>query len=95
MNTVTKMKKMLELLKATKYDLTQVEEALKTAKGYRYESLYEQEFKLSMDISGIYGDMQILSEQFTPETQFEIKRIMKEASTVFCPVVIEIKRSNK
>lgn len=95
---VERAKKLLDELVVTKAYLEQVGDKLKELEkiteenAEMWEELYEKEFDLSMKLSGIHGDLEIIARrQMTDLNEFQLKRVIQEANKVYQPLTVEIK----
>lgn len=82
MNAVIEMRNLVEQLKLTKSEFDRV--SLEVENGTADEAMFEKEFKLVMELSGITGDIDLIMNRFlTPENEFQLKRLKQEADKVF------------
>ena len=97
MDEIERVRHYLEQLSDIKDKLNQVSAKLEELKvnnkieTKEYVRLYEKEFELSMSLSGIHGDINILLDKAaTKDNSFVIKRLRQEADKIFFPVYLEV-----
>lgn len=97
MAPIDKAKHYLEQFKDLKDRLDQITNKLAAMRdssdvdANEYERLYEKEFEISITLYGLYEDIQkILDYAKTNDNEFIIRRLKKEADTIFKPIIVEV-----
>lgn len=97
LDVVENLKTLLDKLIITNAYLDNVEKELKrleeiTEKNASdWEDLYEKEFELCMEMNGLHSEIQRLAKKIeTPETKFQVRRILQEANKIYKPLVVQI-----
>lgn len=90
------LKEMVDNLVVTKTKLDNIGKRLKEIesdpkRSNEWELLYEQEFMLSVELSGLYSDIKLVAKRIKNEdNELEIKRLIKRAEQTYKPLTIEM-----
>lgn len=93
---MNELNELLKELSIKKVEMDKVERRLieiedDPKRANEWEILYGREFELTIQLSGIHGDIKKISKRIkNSENELEIKRILKKADDICKPLVVEL-----